>query len=328
MQLRLTRLAVLVVGLSLTVAACGQYSISNLRAMKAFKEANDFYKKGEFKSAVDRYQRALQYNPDFLGSTYFFLGNSYDNLYKPAHKGEPENDGYLDKAVANYELAIQKIKDDEQDGPRIRRLSYEYLIAAYGSDKLDDFDRAEPVAQRLIALDTNDPTSYQTLGKLYEDAGRYDEAEAMYQKAIDVRPNDAFGYQILAGYLNRQGQFDKTMVALQAVANLEPNNPEAWHTMATRYEEEVQKDFRLSVARQKDYVQKGLEADDKALSLNPEYYEAMTYKNILLRMAAKYEKNPVQQKKMLDEADALYKKSIALREKQQTAAAKKGGGDN
>jgi hypothetical protein len=39
--------------------------------------------------------------PDFLAA-YFFLGNSYDNMWKPARKGEPENDALMTKAIENY----------------------------------------------------------------------------------------------------------------------------------------------------------------------------------------------------------------------------------
>src|SRR5215472_18964801 len=94
-RFRLAGAALLVGAFALSSAGCGQYSISNIRALKAFKDANDLYKKSEFKAAASGYEDALQRNPDFFGITYFFLGNSYDNLYKPGRAGEPENDAYL-----------------------------------------------------------------------------------------------------------------------------------------------------------------------------------------------------------------------------------------
>ena len=38
----------------------------------------------------------------------------------------------------------------------------------------------------------------------------------------------------------------------------------------------------------------GLAAEDKALALNPEYFEALSYKNILLRLQANYREGPGQ----------------------------------
>ena len=39
---------------------------------------------------------------------------------------------------------------------------------------------------------------------------------------------------------------------------------------------------------------KGIAAEDKALALNAEYFEALTYKNILLRQQANYREGPGQ----------------------------------
>ena len=93
--------------------------------------------------------------------------------------------------------------------------SLEYLVAAYGADKLNAPDQAEPVVQKMIQMDPTEPTNYFALAKIYEDAGAYNEAEQMYLKAKEVRPNDPTVYTTLAGYYNRQGQFDKTIQALE-----------------------------------------------------------------------------------------------------------------
>jgi tetratricopeptide (TPR) repeat protein len=321
MRSRLTRMAVLMLGLTVLTAGCGKYSISNIRAMQSFKEGNELYRKGDFQGAIARYEETLQRNPDFLGITYFFIGNSYDNLYKPARRGEADNDAYLQKAVENYELAIKKIKDDEQNGPEIRKRSYEFLIAAYGSDKLDDFSKAEPLARALIAMEPNEPSNYQALGNMYENQGMYDEAEAEFKKAVDVKPNDPMGYLMLAAYYNRQGEFEKTVEAFQARADREPNNPEAWHTMATFYQEKAYKDKSLPKATALEYVMKGIAADDKALALNSEYFEALSFKNILLRMEANLEKDPAKQKQLIALADELKSKAMALQKKQGAEAA-------
>jgi len=320
---------VLVVGLGIATAGCGKYSISNLRATQAFQTGNEQYKKGEWKNAVQEYTRAVTFNPD-LGYAYFFLGNSYDNLYKPTKKGEPENDAYLNKAVENYKLAIQKLKDvKEGQSAKYLDLSFEYLIAAYGSDKLNDIDKAVPFAQELIATQPNEPRNYQALAKLYEENGRYDEAEANFKKAIEVKPSEPTGYEILAGYYNRQGEFDKTMQSFETRAKMEPNNPEAWHTMGPYYSEKAMKDSKLSKDMAKKYVLRGLEVEEEALKINPQYYEALAFKNILLRQQALYEKDPAVQKKLLAEADEVKAKSIEMQKQQNADAAsgKKKGKD-
>jgi tetratricopeptide (TPR) repeat protein len=322
MRSKMTLGLVLVFGLALTGSACGKYSINNLRALKAFQDANEKYQRAEYKGAVDDYERVVQLNPE-LGYAYFFLGNSYDNLFKPNKKGEPANDEYLKKAIENYRKAIDTLKGStEPKAPEIRKLSFQYLIAAYAPDKMNDLDQALPVAQELISMEPNEPTNYQALGKLYEDAGRYEEAEAQFKKAIEVRPNDALGYATLAGFYNRQGEFDKTMDAFETRAKMEPTNPEAWHTMAPYYSEKAMKDFKLPKDKAKAYVLRGIEVEDKAIELNPNYFEAMIYKGILLRQQANLEKDRTVQLRLLDEADKIKAKAEGLQKKAQAAAGK------
>jgi hypothetical protein len=121
-----------------------------------------------------------------------------------------------------------------------------------------------------------------------------------------------------AGYYNRQGDFAKTIDALERAAALEPNNPEGYHRVATFYWEKANKDFRLSAAEKRDYIMKGLAMEDKALQLNPEYMEAMTYKNILLRMQANTEKDPNVQKDLIRKADELRNKVLDAQKRKQT----------
>ncbi len=317
---RLIRVVALVLAVGVSTTACGKYSIGNLRSLMAFKEANALYQKGDFKKAIPVYEKAIGFKPD-MGVVYFFLGNSYDNLYKPSLKGEPDNDANLTKAVAYYQKATEVIKDEDIQGPAIRKLSYEYLIAAYGVDKLADFEKAEPIAAKLISLEPNEPGNYQSIGKLYEDQGRYEEAEAKFNKAIEVRPNDPLGYLILAGFHTRQGNIDKTLEAYQNRAKIEPNNPEAHHMIAYFLYERAFKDYRLSADAKKTMLAQSIAADDEALRLNPDYVEALTIKNIVLRLQANTERDPGKQKALIAEADRLRNRAVELQKTQNSSAA-------
>lgn len=309
--------AVLALGLTVglgAAAGCGRYSISNLRAVKSFKDGSEAYKKSDFAKASDLFEESVKYLGD-QGVVYFFLANSYDQQWKPARKGEPANDAFMEKAVQNYQLAIDKLNGDTENDKKYRQYSYEYMIAAYGPDKLNDFSKAEPIAKKLIDLAPTEPQNYQFLARMYEDQGRYDESEAMFKKAVEVKPNDPAVYTALAGYYNRQGKFDETMAALEERTKYEPNNPEAYHYMATFYQDKIQKDFRLSKPQQRVYALKGIAAEDKAIALNPNYAEAMIYKNILLIQQANTEKDPGTQKALMNQAAELRAKGIAIQKR-------------
>jgi len=319
MLVRFTRFAVVAMALAVFAAGCGKYSISNIRSAKAFQDANALYSKGDYAGALPYYESSIKFNPD-LGYPYFFLGHSHEQLFKPAKKDDPKNIEHLEQAAKNYREAVDRLKGakDEKE-MQVRRYAYEYLIAVYGPEKLNDFEKAEPIARELIALDPGDPTTYRILGKLYEDQGRFDEAEKAFLDSIQSKPAEPLGYQMLAAYYNRRGNFAKTMEAWNKRAQAEPKNPEAWHTIGVYYQDYVFREKKLARAQALELTLKGIEAEDKALSLSPEYIDAITYKNILLRQQALYETNAAKQKALIDEAEQLFKKQTELRKRAEGA---------
>ena len=314
---RRTPLAVVAVAL---VAAVGCSKMGQLKGMKNFKEANNAYTQQDYKKAVDLYEQTVAADPD-LNSAYFYLGNSYDNLYKPSKKGEKANDELLEKAVENYQKAAEKLSagstKEEKD---LGKLSLKYLVASYGVDKLNDPARAEPVVQRMIQLEPGEPENYFALAKIYEDAGAYDNAEDILLKAKEAKPTDPAVYMTLAGYYNRQGQFDKTIKQLEERAERDPKNPEAHYTIATFYWDEAFRDARLKEAEKKDYIDKGLVEVDKALQIKPDYIEALVYKGLLLRLKANTLKDSAQQQALIKEATQLRDKAEELRKKKASGA--------
>jgi tetratricopeptide (TPR) repeat protein len=292
--------------------AIGCAKINQLKAMKAFKSANEAYQRQDYRTAAQLYEEALQTNPELV-QAFFYLGNSYDNQWKPSRKGDPGNDALLQKAADNYRLAGERIAGDKPEDAKLRRLALQYLVATYSSDKLNDPAKAAPIVERMIQMDPTDPTSYFALAKIYEDAGQVDQAEQMFQRARDARPDDPDVYVRLAGYYNRRGRFDKTIEALEQRAAKEPNNPEAYYTIATFFWDKAFRDSRLKDAQKRDFVEKGISAIDRALQLKPDYIEALVYKNLLLRLAAVQEKDHARQDALLKQANELKDKAEELR---------------
>ena len=301
--------AVAMIGLSSTLA-CSK--IGELQAMMTLKRGNQAYQAQDWKEAANQFELTLQSDPK-LNQVYFYLGNSYDNLYKPRQKGEAANDELLTKAIQNYQLGAEKLSASNPQELGLKKLTLEYLVAAYGSDKLNDPVKAEPVVQQLIALDPAESANYFALAKIYEDAGVYDESEKVLLIAKDARPDDPAVYMQLAGYYNRQGLFDKTIDALNQRTAKEPNNPEAFYTVSTYYWDKAYRDVKLTDAQKIEFVMSGLGAIDKALQIRPDYVEAIVYKNLLLRLQANLEKNPAKQQELIKQADQLRDHAEELR---------------
>jgi tetratricopeptide (TPR) repeat protein len=309
----------LFLGLSVTLAGCGY--LNQVRAMKAFKDGNKAYAASDWRAAVAEYEEAAKLTAsdttcEWCPAIFFYLGNSYDNMYRPARKGEPANDALLQKAVENYKLASERLT--EQSVPK-RSLALEFLVATYGPDKLADPTQAEPVVQRMIELAPNEPTNYFQLAKIYEDSGEYDLAEQTYLRGRDAKPNDPTVYLTVAGYYNRQGDFDKLMENLRKNIELEPTNPEAHYRLAPYAWEKASRDFRLSDKEKMQIIMDGLASVNKALEIKPDYVEAMTYKGLLLRTQALIEKDPAKQQQLIREGTALGDKANEMRKARQAS---------
>jgi tetratricopeptide (TPR) repeat protein len=301
-------------------ATVGCSKVGQLAAMKNFKEANASYAQQDYKKAAELYEATVKADPN-LNYAYFYLGNSYDNLYKPSKKGEPANDALLESAVKNYQTAAEKLATGSTKAEKdLARLSLKYLVASYGADKLNDPARAEPVVQRMIQLDPGEPENYFALAKIYEDAGAYENAEDILVKAKQAKPSDPAVYKTLAGYYNRQGQFEKTIKELEDAAASDPKSPEARYTIAVFYWDAAFRDARLNEGQKKDYVQKGLEEVEKALSMKPDYIDAIVYKGLLLRLQANLEKDVAKQQALLKEATQLSEKANNLRKQKASGA--------
>jgi TonB family protein len=175
----------------------------------------------------------------------------------------------------------------------------------------------EPAAReaeltKRIAQTPNGVAAYIELSKLQEDRGASAEAEATLMRARQVAPKDKTALTALASFYNRQGDFEKAIAALEAVEQLDPTDHTSPQIVATFYWEKAFKDHRLLPADQLRYVMSGIAATDRALALKPDYADAMTYKNILLRMQANLETDPVRKQQLIAEADALRTQAIAL----------------
>ena len=324
MKRNLIRLAVIALTI---IPLSGCEFFSELGAVRTFQDANQAYARGLYEEAVELYGEVLTVIDESGGESdlaqnlvpaYFYIANSYDSLYKPGGQ-DAENLQHLEDAIRFYELAIEQIPD-----PSLNLLSMQYLVAAFGPDKLNDPSRSEPVLRTMILDDPENPDNYFRLAQLYEEAGLFDDAESIYQAVQTFRNDDAVVYLQLAGFYNRAGEFDLTIDALEQRAQIEPDNPEAFYTISTFYWEKAFRDFRITQDQKREYVMAGLDASDRALALNDRYVDALIYKNILLRMQANDTEDLDEQSALIAEADELRGMAEQLQKEQQEGAGSAG----
>ena len=319
-----------VVATGVTAAGCGQ--IGMLKGKMAFKEANTLYAAQNYAAAARKYEEAVAQgctdagcNPAELAYSYFYLGSSYENMFRPG-KDDAQNKEYLNKAIGYYQKASE-ISPNEV----YKKRALQYMVGVHGPEKLNDPNAAEPIVRKLIEMDPSDTTNYFQMAKIYEDAGNFEQAEAQFLKAREIKPDDSDVYLHLAGFYDKRGNFDKQMEALMTRADKNAENPEAQHLIGSTYwfkaclpsRPQCAATAPTSDAVKAKYIAAGLEAEDKALRLRQDYIEALVYKGLLLRSQAFLE--PKRQKELLDEANRLSAQVAEIRKKQagQPAADKK-----
>lgn len=298
-----TRLA-LIVMVSLPLTSC-QF-IDELQAIRTFKDANIAYQRSDYPLAVELYNEVLD-NDSSLTVAHFYLANSYDQLYRPSLRGERENDEMLDMAIDHYITSV-----DTEANVEMRTLSMQYLVAAFGPDKANAPAKSEPVLQMMIESDPSNPDNYFVLSKLYEDSGLFEEAEEVLTRVQDLRADDPIVHMRVAGFYDRNEEFERTIEALGRRAALEPDNPEAYYTIGNFYWQKAFRDFQITDEEEMEYVMLGLEQLDLALNLNADYSEALTYKNILLRMQGNLTEDLDEREALIEEADVLRERAEEL----------------
>jgi tetratricopeptide (TPR) repeat protein len=267
------------------------------QTLASFTEANTMYERQEYARAAELYEAISAADPTnasgISGQVYFFLANSYDNLWNASRRNDPANQRVLEHAAANYQRAIEILQRSIPREAMLSRLALEYLAHACGSDKLNDPAKAEELILQMIQLDPTEISNYFLIAKLYEDVGEYAAAENALLNARDRRADAPIVYMSLAGFYNRQGAFDKTIAALIERADRDPANPEAHYTIATYYWDQAYRDFKLTGVEKREMVMKGLRSVERAIGLKPDYIEALVYKNLLLRLQASLEPDPL-----------------------------------
>lgn len=91
------------------------------------------------------------------------------------------------------------------------------------------------------------------------------------------------------------------------------------YLLLTQYSwERAFRDTSLTDSQKSEYVAQGIEAADFALALDPDYVEALVYKNLLLRMKAQATADLVENRRLGAEADRLRNRALELRNAQST----------
>lgn len=197
-------------------------------------------------------------------------------------------EAHYDNAVKYFQQAVQL--DPELVTAEIylaTAYAQQYVPGGRGEDNERNAEMAIQTFENVLRRDPNSVNAIAGLASIYQSLGQTDtrnlrKAHDYYMKYAQLESNNPIPFYAI-GSLDWLIVYDK-------------NNPPPVEEQAT-------------------LIENGLQSLDKALSLDPDYDDAMTYKNLLYREKARIATNEADKKKWIDMADEWFNKGLETRKK-------------
>lgn len=246
---------------------------AKLRARVEIRTGNDFYQKEQYGDALKHYEQARAIDASFPELDRL-IGYSAIGLYKPDNK-DPENEKHADRAIQELQKYLQKRPDDE--------------------------------------------AAREALINLFLNANRIPQAIQYFEAYLKQHPGDLAAVKSIATLYAKQGDFPQALNWYKKITLLDSKNPEAFYVYGVVLYEKVSKDppidqvtFQPIIADVMNYIEEGKQALNQAISLKPDYFEALVYLNLMYRQQAKFETDPVKQQESMAKADEYRNKAVAI----------------
>ena len=199
-----------------------------------------------------------------------------------------------------YEEAIQQYAEIIKIDPTHWNANYltavSYLALYHpGSDHPKDKEFAEKglaAFKRTLELTAPNADTREKTEKFYlsflDSAGDRDTAIAYLEKQLAARPSDLALINQIATLYQKKGDFTKALEYYEKRTNLDANNKEAWYTLGVKcWDRSYHGGLAVSQEERDMVIGKGIVALDKALQIDPNYFDALSYINLLYREKAK-----------------------------------------
>jgi tetratricopeptide (TPR) repeat protein len=201
----------------------------------------------------------------------------------------------------HYERAVDYFKNATELDPELTNAEL-YLATAYAqqfipgapSEENQKFaENAIMTFEKVLQKDPKNTNAVAGIAGLYQSQLKFQQAREYYRKHTEIEPNNAVPYYAIGSI--------------------------AWYIV-------YDKNSPPPIEEQPAIVDDGLQSLAKALELNPDYDEAMTYMNLLLREKARLAKTEAEKKELITQADEWYNRAMSTRQKNAEKAQAAAGG--
>jgi superkiller protein 3 len=211
---------------------------------------------GQLESAIETFRRSTGADPRYA-APWYSLGNIYAAL---------EQD---EEAIHAYRRAIELSPNDPWP--------YHNLALVY--EKREVYGEAIALYQQAIERHTTErdrAISWDSLGNVYSDVGRYEEAIQAFRRSIEFNPNYALPWNSLGDVSQALGDYQQAVNAYQRAIALDPDYAWPYNNLGLVYEN--MQEYELAIATYKKVINRHTSKRDQAISWNSlgDVYEALT----------------------------------------------------
>lgn len=264
---------------SLAVLSLGAAGCDKFKSKQLIREGNSYFKEQLYEDALKKYEAAQALDPGEVRLDKF-VAMGYMALYNPGST-HPKDQEALSRSIEHFK---------------------KYLAAKPEDDKAAKF-----------------------LVTTYMNAQKYDDAIKYFKELVVTHPKDSRAVQTIAMLYAKQGDYENSMEWQKKRGELEPNHAEVFYTMGvTAWDKsyntmgiDTSPDKGITNEKRKAMLDFGMAQLDRAIQLNPDYSEAMLYKNLLYRQYVRIETDPARVAELNAKATEWQQKALEIRKKMQ-----------
>jgi predicted Zn-dependent protease len=225
-------------------------------------------------------------------------------------------------ALASYQEALRL---DPNEKRLHKSIGYAYMgMYQPGSKHAKDLEIAGKAIEHLkeyVDAFPEDRKAREVLLSMYLATERFDDAVGFYQTMLKEDPKDARAMGSMASIYFKKGDFNQGVEWLKRRIAVEPveTRPEIYHLIGAQAWDRSYNYPDIDPVERARIVDQGLEALNEAMKLRPDYFEALSYINLLYREKAKIETDPLKQQEYLAQADQYRAQAMELRKKAMAA---------
>ena len=188
---------------------------------------------------------------------------------------------------------------------------FQYFTIQNDPARRDAARRIVVLLRRAVDANPNDYNLAASLAGLQRDLGNPQAGRATVDRYAAAHPDDLRIHLLRTRIGTKPSDFDDAARALDAAAASPKNDPEAFYTAGILgYEMVAHGD--LPPAPRAMILRDARKLLERAISVKPDYFEAMTYLNLVLREQAAAESDPARHKALMDEADRVRSNAVEI----------------